>query len=377
MTKAMVRRLAAGCCAGMLALCALLAVPAPAAAQAKPYVTETIADGLDHPWGLSFLPDGSMLLAELTGKLRMVRGGKVSGPVSGVPAVEFAGQGGFFEAIPHPSFAENKLVYLSYAHAGERGNTLRVARARLDGAALKDLKVIFESAPARKTSVHYGGRMVFLPDGTLLVTGGDGFNYREQAQKLDNHFGKIVRLNDDGTVPKDNPFVGRKDALPEIWSYGHRNAQGIVHDAESGRVYAHEHGPRGGDELNIIEKGKNYGWPLATKGVDYSGAVITPYKEFKGTENAIVGWTPSIAPCGLTLYRGEAFPQWNGSLFVGALAAQNIHRIDMKDGKVAREEVMFKELGARIRDVRTGPDGLLYILTDGAGGKLIRVKPAA
>ncbi len=359
-----------------IACCLLLWGAAPACA-AKDYVVEPLLSGLDRPWSLSFLPDGAMLLTGHKGSLWIVRDGKLSAPVSGVPVVEFAGQGGLFEALPHPGFAENRLVYLSYAHKGEGGNALRVARARLDGGALKDLKVIFESKPARATAVHYGGRMAWLPDGTLLVTGGDGFNYREKAQDLASDFGKIVRLNDDGTIPADNPFAGRKDARPEIWSYGHRNAQGIVFDPASGVVYAHEHGPRGGDELNVIEKGRNYGWPLATKGLDYSGAYITPFKEYKGTENAITGWTPSIAPCGLAIYRGTAFPQWDGDLFVGALAERSLHRVDMQDGKVVGEETMLKDMKERIRDVRTGPDGLLYVLTDGEGARLLRIKPAS
>jgi glucose/arabinose dehydrogenase len=354
--------------------CLVLSWAAPPAAAAG-YRIETVAQGLDHPWSVAFLPDGAMLVTELTGKLRILRGGKVSAPVAGVPAVAFGGQGGLFEAMPHPDFAANRTVFLSYAHAGKQGHTLRVAKARLDGGALTGLKVIFEATPARSTQLHYGGRMAFLPDGTLLVTGGDGFVYREKAQTLDNHFGKIVRIDQDGRAPADNPFVGRPGARPEIWSYGHRNVQGIVVDAGDGRVYAHEHGPRGGDEVNVIEKGKNYGWPLATRGVDYSGAVITPFKEYKGTENAIVDWTPSIAPCGLTLYDGDAFPAWKGSLFAGALAARNVHRVALQDGKAAGEEVLFAELGARIRDVRTGPDGLFYLVTDGAGGKLLRVKP--
>ncbi len=358
-----------------IACCLMLWGAAPASA-AKDYVAETVLTGLDHPWSVSFLPDGAMLLTGMKGKLWIVRDGKLSSPVAGVPAVVFAGQGGLFEALPHPKFAENRLVYLSYAAKGKDGNALRVARARLDGAALRDLTVIFESEPGRSTAVHYGGRMAWLPDGTLVVTGGDGFNYREQAQVLSNHFGKIVRLNDDGTVPGDNPFVGRKDARPEIWSYGHRNAQGVVFDAATGRLYAHEHGPRGGDELNLIEKGANYGWPLATKGMDYSGAYITPFQTYKGTRDGLAGWTPSIAPSGLAIYRGAAFPRWDGDIFVSALAERSLHRVDMRDGKVVGEETMLKDMNERIRDVRVGPDGLLYIVTDGEGGKLLRLKPA-
>ncbi len=357
----------------LLAACLLLC--SAGAAAAKDYAVETVLTGLARPWSLSFLPDGAMLITGHEGALWIVRGGKPPAPIRGLPPVEFAGQGGFFEALPHPGFAGNRLIYLSYAHKGPDGNTLRVARATLGSDALSGLTVLFESKPGRGTSVHYGGRMAWLPDGTLLVTGGDGFNYREQAQKLGNHYGKIVRIRDDGTVPADNPFTGRKDALPEIWSYGHRNVQGIVHDPASGRVYAHEHGPRGGDELNVIEKGANYGWPLATRGVDYSGAYITPFKTYEGTKDAIVDWTPSIAPCGMTLYRGAAFPQWDGDLFVGALAGRSVHRIDMEDGKVVGQDVMLEDMGERIRDIRTGPDGLLYVLTDGEGGKLLRIRP--
>jgi glucose/arabinose dehydrogenase len=359
-----------------LVLAASLLLLSAGAAAAKDYVVETVLDGLDRPWSLAFLPGGAMLLTEHAGALRLVKDGKLSAPVTGVPAVKFEGQGGLFEALPHPRFAGNHLVYLSYAHEGPDGNTLRVARAKLEGGALTGLKVLFEGKPARATAVHYGGRMVWLPDGTLLVTGGDGFNYREQAQNLASDFGKIVRIRDDGTVPPDNPFVGRKDARPEIWSYGHRNPQGIIHDPATGIVYAHEHGPRGGDEVNVIEKGANYGWPLATKGMDYSGAYITPYTSYKGTKDAIYGWTPSIAPCGFAIYHGAAFPQWDGDLFVGALAKTSLRRLDMEGGKVVGEEVMLADLGARIRDVRLGPDGLIYVLTDGAGAKLLRLKPA-
>ncbi|MEN3975562.1 PQQ-dependent sugar dehydrogenase [Emcibacter sp. SYSU 3D8] len=360
----------------VMACCLMVWIAGPSAA-AKEYVVETVLTGLDRPWSLTFLPDGAMLLTGHKGTLRTIRDGRMSAPISGVPAVEFDGQGGLFEALAHPRFAENGLVYLSYAHKGEGGNTLRVARARLDREALKDLKVVFESKPAHTAAVHYGGRMVWLPDGTLLITNGDGFTYREQAQNLASDFGKIVRINDDGTVPADNPFAGRKDARPEIWTYGHRNPQGMVLDPADGVVYAHEHGPRGGDELNVIVKGRNYGWPLATKGVDYSGAHITPFKEYKGTENAIIGWTPSIAPCGLAIYRGDAFPQWDGDLFVGALAGRSLHRVDMQGGKVTGEEVMLKDMKKRIRDVRTGPDGLIYVLTDGEGAALLRLRPPA
>ena len=245
---------------------------APASAD---YRIVQVAEGLDHPWSMTFLPDGSMLVVELSGQIRSIKDGALSpDPVAGVPPVFFRSQGGLFDAILHPEFAANSLIYLSYAHGTADANALRVARARFDGASLHDLDVIFEAEPLKDTPVHYGGRLLFLPDGTLLVTTGDGFDYREHAQMLDNHLGKILRINDDGSGPADNPFVGREGALPQIWSYGHRNVQGIVFDDETGRIYAHEHGAQGGDEVNVIEPGKNYGWPVITHGIDYSGARV-------------------------------------------------------------------------------------------------------
>tara|TARA_R110002110_G_scaffold179197_18_gene384659 strand:- start:590 stop:1717 length:1128 start_codon:yes stop_codon:yes gene_type:complete len=340
------------------------------------YEIVPVAEGLDHPWSLTFMPDGSMLIIELTGQIRILREGVVSpDPVAGVPEVYFESQGGLFDVLLDPDFAENGTVYLSYAHGTPDENGTRVARAHFDGAALSEIDVIFDAQPTKDTPVHYGGRMVFLPDDTLLVTVGDGFDYREEAQKLDADLGKIIRINRDGSVPEDNPFVGREDVRPEIWSYGHRNMQGILYDEASGRVYEHEHGARGGDEINIIEPGKNYGWPVITWGVDYSGARISPYTEYEGMEQPVLYWTPSIAPSGFTLYRGTAFPQWDGDLFVGALAAQHVRRVDMEDGKPVGQEELFGELGKRIRDVRTGPDGYLYLVTDGEDGSVLRVEP--
>jgi len=347
---------------------------APASAN---YRVVPVAEGLDHPWSLTFLPDGSMLIVELSGQIRSIKDGALSpDPVAGVPPVFFRSQGGLFDAILHPEFAANRLLYLSYAHGTADANALRVARARFDGASLHDLDVIFEVEPLKDTPVHYGGRLLFLPDGTLLVTTGDGFDYREHAQMLDNHLGKIIRINDDGGVPADNPFVGREGALPHIWSYGHRNVQGILRDDASGRVYAHEHGAQGGDEINIVEPGKNYGWPVITHGIDYSGARVSPFVEYGGMEQPFLHWTPSIAPAGFTLYRGDRFPQWQGDLFAGALAGQYVRRVHLVDGEVAGQEELFGELGQRIREVRAGPDGYLYLLTDKENGSLLRVEPA-
>ncbi|WP_421861262.1 PQQ-dependent sugar dehydrogenase [Parvibaculum sp.] len=342
----------------------------------KAYRITPVAEGLDHPWNLTFMPDGSILVVLLPGEIRVLHDGAMSEPVAGVPEVYFESQGGLFEVKLDPAFADNGYVYLSYAHGTPDANGTRVARARFDGKTLSDLEVIFDATPTKDTPVHYGGVMTFLPDDTLLIAVGDGFDYREDAQRLDTDLGKIVRINRDGSIPADNPFVDKEGARPEIWSYGHRNPQGLLYDEASGRVYEHEHGPQGGDEINIIEAGKNYGWPVITWGIDYSGARISPFTEYDGMEQPLLHWTPSIAPCGFTIYRGSAFPEWDGDLFVGALAAKLVRRVDMESGEVVGQEELFGELGKRIRDVTTGPDGYLYLVTDGEDGSILRVEPA-
>lgn len=350
-----------------------LALTAVAPRAAEPNV-ETVAEGLRFPWCIAFLPNGDMLVTERGGTLRRIRDGELMPqPIAGMPAVYERSQGGLFDVLPHPEFAANNQLYLSYAHGPPDANALRVARARLAGDSLVDLTVLFETAPVKSTPVHYGGRMVFLPDGTLLVTTGDGFDYREQAQGLDNLLGKTVRLRDDGIVPPDNPFTGAADARGEIWTYGHRNPQGLVVDRESGRVYLHEHGPRGGDELNLVEPGLNYGWPVITYGLDYSGARISPYKEYDGMVQPLVHWTPSIAPAGMTWYNGDMFPEWRGNLFVSSLVERSVRRIELVDGTVTNQTVMFTGLDERIRDVRAGPDGRLYLLTDSEKGRVLAV----
>jgi aldose sugar dehydrogenase len=273
-----------------------------------------------------------------------------------------------------PNFAENGLLYLSFSAADTdlpKLNRLNVIQARLDDNTLVDHKTIFQSDPPRKTAAHYGARLAFLADGTLLITSGDGFNYREMAQALDNHFGKILRINSDGSVPEDNPFRNTPGALPEIWSYGHRNLQGLV-IADDGTVYEHEHGPKGGDELNVIRPGDNYGWPAITYGVDYSGAMISPFTEQAGMEQPIKYWVPSIAPAGMTLYNADMFPQWKGSLLIAAMVPGDVRRVEIQDNKAVNEEVLFNEFG-RIRNVAVAPDGSVILATDGANGKLIRV----
>jgi len=353
--------------------------PAPAKVVKSGYTVTEVAKGLDHPWSLAFLPDGGILVTERAGRLRLIKDGQlVAEPIAGVPPVHTGSQAGLFDVVLHPNFAENSIVYLTYAHGTDQVNATRVARARFDGTSLNDLQVIFEAAPTKDTNNHYGARMAFLPDGTFALTIGDGFEYREAAQNLRSDLGKIVRLNEDGSLPADNPFAGRADARPEVLSYGHRNEQGLAFDAETGRLYETEHGPRGGDELNIIEPGRNYGWPIITYGMDYSGAYVSPYTERTGMEQPIVQWTPSIAPSGLAIYRGDKFPDWNGDLFVGALAFMHLRRVDIGDnGEVVGEEQLLTERKERIRDVRTSPDGYIYVTTDDTEGKVLRLEPAA
>ncbi len=341
---------------------------------APPHRIATVASGLDHPWSVAFLPDGRVLVTERAGRLRVIENGKlVSQPIAGVPAVYAHSQGGLFDVLPHPRFAENRLLYLSYAAGTPQSNATRIARARLEGDRLVDLEVIFEVAPRKDTPVHYGGRMAWLRDGTLAMTTGDGFDYREDAQRPGRLLGKIVRLRDDGSVPSDNPFVGRRGARGEVWSLGHRNPQGLAVDAATGALYSHEHGPAGGDEVNVIRRGANYGWPVATLGRDYSGAAITPYKRYKGMADALVVWTPSIAPSGLAVYRGAMFPEWQGDLILGALAHKHVRRVDLDGGKVVGEQRLFPELDARIRDVRVAPDGALWLTVDEDNGRVLRV----
>jgi aldose sugar dehydrogenase len=343
-------------------------------ALAQEYRIETVAEGLQHPWSIAFLPDGRMLVTERAGRLRVIEDGRLlEEPVGGVPSAYVRSQAGLFEVLIDPDYAENGWIYLSFAHGTAQANSTRVVRGRLDGMTLRDLEVLFTASPTRNTPVHYGGRMVFLDDGSLVVGLGDGFNFREDAQKLDSHTGTIVRLGRDGSVPPDNPFTGRSGARPEIYSYGHRNVQGLVFDSASGRLWSHEHGPRGGDELNLIQRGRNYGWPVATFGVDYSGAKITPYTSRPGMEDPRVDWTPSIAPSGMTQYRGEHFPQWQGDLLVTALVAREVRRIRLDGDRVVGQERLFREIGERLRDIKTAPDGTLYILTDTRRGRVLRI----
>ena len=335
----------------------------------------TVAGGLEHPWSLAFLPDGRMLVTERPGRLRIVHsGGQVDAPLAGVPQVQAAGQGGLLDVVLDPAFAQNRTIYLSYAEPREGGAGTAVARARLSEGALEDVRVIFRQRPKLGGGVHFGSRLVFARDGLLFVTLGERGD-RDRAQSLADHMGTVVRIASDGSVPAQNPFVGRSGALPEIWSYGHRNVQGAALHPETGRLWTVEHGPRGGDELNIPQAGRNYGWPVIGYGRHYSGARIGEGPRKAGLEQPVHYWDPSIATSGLAFYTGNAMPAWQGSLFVGGLAGRLVSRLELDGERVVREERLFEDFGRRIRDVRKGPDGKLYLLTDEADGEVIRVDP--
>jgi glucose/arabinose dehydrogenase len=348
--------------------------PTPAPSKLPARVVD-VATGLEHPWGLAFLPDGRLLVTERPGRARLVdRTGRVSEPLDGVPAVYARGQGGLLDVALSPRFAEDRLVYLSFAEPGDGGAGTAVARGRLGARGLEDTRVIWRQQPKVSGANHWGSRLVFRPDGTLFVTLGDRFAHRERAQDLSTTLGKIVRINPDGSVPRDNPFAGRADARPEIWSYGHRNLQGAALDA-AGRLWTVEHGARGGDELNHPEPGKNYGWPVITYGVDYSGARIGVGTERPGMEQPVYYWDPVIAPSGAAFYTGAAFPDWRGDLLVGSLNPGGLVRLRLDGGRVVREERYRAEIPERIRDVRQGPDGLVYLLVDSPSGRVVRLEP--
>jgi len=338
---------------------------------------ETVAHGLEHPWALEFLPDGRMLVTERPGRLRIVEpGGRISRPLAGVPQVQASGQGGLLDVALDPDFDENRLVYLSYAEPGQGGAGTAVARGRLTDAGLEEVRVIYRQEPKVVGGNHFGSRLVFAPDGRLFVTQGERFWHRSQAQNLSSLLGKIVRIEPDGSIPEDNPFVGRSDARPEIWSYGHRNVQAAAIQPETGRLWTVEHGARGGDELNHPEAGKNYGWPVITYGIDYTGLRIGEGTAKAGMEQPVYFWDPVIAPSGMEFYTGTAFPGWRGSILIGSLRGALV-RLQLDGERVAREERYRNDgLDARIRDVRQGPDGLVYVVTDEEDGRVLRVLPA-
>ncbi len=365
-----------------LSLLLLLVLPAQAqpvfeSAQQR-FRVETVVDGLEHPWSLAFLPDGSLLITERPGRLRVVRDGRLlPQAVRGLPEIAARGQGGLLDVVLHPRFTDNRLIYFSYAAAGEGGYTTRVARGRFDGASLtlSNVQVLFEALPRSRRSHHFGSRLVFDRAGFLYITVGDRGDM-DRAQQRDDHAGSVLRLHDDGRIPTDNPFVGQKNIRPEIYSYGHRNPQGMTLHPDTGAVWLHEHGARGGDEINIVRPGLNYGWPVITHGVDYTYLPIGIGTHKEGMEQPLHHWTPSIAPSGMAFYSGELFPHWRGNLFVGALVRTHLARLVLEGEKVVAEEQLLTSLGRRIRDVRMGPDGRLWLLTDHDPGQLLRLDVA-
>lgn len=377
------------CMRFVLALTVLLAAFAGTAQAADPtfqstagdVAVETVASGLVHPWSLAFLPDRRMLVTERPGRMRIVtRDGKLSPPLAGVPRVFASGQGGLLDLALDRNFAHNRTIYFSYAEPFDGGGRTVLARAMLDAGEvprLSDVTVIYRQHGPASSGNHFGGRIVQADDGNLFLTNGEHFTDQDMAQTLDNDLGKIVRIAPDGSAPNDNPFVGKSDARPEIWSYGHRNPQGLAINPADGKLWEQEHGPMGGDEINIIAPGHNYGWPRISYGVNYDGTPVgTGKSQMAGIDDPLWHWTPSIAPSGMTFYSGDLFKGWKGSLINGALKFQMIVRLELKDGKVVKEERLLQGLHERIRDVRQGPDGALYLLTDNNAGRVLRVAPA-
>lgn len=343
-------------------------------------LVEVVA-GLQHPWGLAFLPDGDMLVTERPGRLRRIgRGGSVSAPIAGVPEVYADGQAGLLDVALSPGFASDRLVYLAFAEPNLRGNLCgtAVARGRLEGTSLRDVKVIYRQEPKLSAGTHVGARLVFADNGDLFVTQGENRVAAEAAQQLDKLQGKLVRIRPDGAIPQDNPYVGRKDARPEIWSYGHRNMQGAALHPLTRRLWTSEHGPMGGDELNIPQAGRNYGWPVITNGLDYNGDPVpgSVGRIAPGMEAPHYAWDKSPGLSGMLFYSGKSIPAWRGNLFLGALATSELIRLELDGDRIVHEERLLHERGERIRDVREGPDGSIWLLVDADEGKLLKLSPA-
>jgi glucose/arabinose dehydrogenase len=335
-----------------------------------------VAKGLEHPWSIEFMPNGSMLVSERPGRLRVVSvDGRVSQPLAGMPKVFASGQGGLLDVALSPSFAQDRTIYFSYAEPGEVGAGTAVARGRLGEGQVEAVQVIWRQVPKVQGNNHFGSRLVFGRDGNLFVTVGERFNYRDQAQNLANTLGKIIRIQPDGAIPKDNPFVGRDGVKAEIWSYGHRNVQAAALHPETGQLWTVEHGARGGDELNRPQAGKNYGWPVITYGVDYSGAKIGEGTSKPNMEQPVYYWDPVIAPSGALFYSGNAFPRWRGNLLIGSLTPGLLVRLEINGDRVINEARYLAELKERIRDVQQAPDGSLYLITDESNGRVLRVEP--
>ena len=340
---------------------------------------ETMATGLEYPWGIVFLPDGSALVTEKAGRLRLLKDGKLSTPISGVPLVLYKGQAGLFDVALHPDFATNQFVYLSFAKGTEKDNATTLIRAKFDGKTLSEVTQIFESNPHKKGTNHFGARILFLSDKTLLLSLGEGFSYKDEAQNLMSDFGKIMHLRDDGVPIDDHQFSTSNDQNVKshkgIFSYGHRNPQGLAFDKATNTIYENEHGPRGGDEINVLVTGKNYGWPKITYGVDYTGLPISDKVAMDGMEQPLLYWVPSIAPSGMTFYDKDLFADWKGNLLVSALAGEQLRRVELKAGKVLKQETFLTELKTRFRNITTAPDGSIWVLTDEPEGKVLKLTP--
>lgn len=368
--------------AGTLAYCSIPLADAPQsptpASTSGPFKVNTLASGLESPWGLAPLPDGRMLVTERAGRLRIVSGdGKLSAPLDGVPKVYAQGQGGLLDVTLGPSFAQDGILYLSYAEPRDGGAGTAIARARLRDTAVDSVQVLWRQAPKVSGPNHFGSRIVFRGDGTMFVTTGDRYSERPKVQDLSTTIGKVVRINADGSIPADNPFVSRDGAQPEIWSYGHRNVQAAALRSD-GTLWTVEHGARGGDELNQPEAGKNYGWPVITYGVDYSGVKIGEGTAKTGMEQPVYYWDPVIAPSGAVFYTGKAFPEWEGDLLIGSLNPGGLVRLELVDGKVASETRYLGDLRERVRDVQVGSDGYIYLITDSPkAGRVLQLAPDA
>lgn len=368
--------------ARVLALALSLAVASAAGAASREFPSEhgtlrvtTVAEGLEHPWGLAFLPDGRMLVTERPGRLRIVdRDGRVSAPLTGLPRVRARGQGGLLDVVLHPRFTENRLVYFSFSEPGSGGSSTAVARGRLEGMGLQGVEVVFRQSPKVDTAFHYGSRLVFDREGKLFVGAGDR-GMQDTAQDLSLGQGKLFRLHDDGRPAPGLPFADRPGTHPGLFSYGHRNLQGMALHPQTGLLWTHEHGPRGGDEINVARPGRNYGWPVITFGINYTGTTIGEGLTAKdGMEQPLYQWTPSIGVSGMAFYSAARFPAWQGDLFVGGLALTRLERLELDGERVTHREVLLDDWNQRIRDVRQGPDGALYVLTDARNGQLARIE---
>ena len=365
----------------------LLSAPALAASGGGPIQESSqqadfqlveVAGGLSYPWGLDFMPDGGLIVSEWPGNVRVIRNGRASAPLTGAPTPFARGERthGMLDVAVHPRFAQNRLVYLCYLHGSFDDNVSRIARAKLVGGDLQNLEVIFEGNDRSHETHHSGCRLAWDDDGRLLATFGDRRHRPDESQSLGSTTGTIIRLNDDGSVPEDNPFVGRTEARPEVWAYGVRNVQGVAAHPQTRALWFSEHGPLGGDEVNILKRGANYGWPVATYGIDYDRTVITEDVQLPGVEGPLQYWRPSTAPSGLAFYTGDRFPNWRGDLFMGSLNDRRLIRMELDGDRILFQEPLLAELDARIRTVKTGPDGYLYVATDADPGGIYRIEPA-